>query len=63
LIEIEKFDRSAIGSIEFTVLLTEFKAGLNDYLATNRAPATESAHFRTPAPQRGGAAPQARGSL
>jgi amidase len=34
LVEIEKFDRSAIGSNEFTVLLTEFKAGLNEYLAS-----------------------------
>ena len=33
LVEIDKFDRSAIGGNEFTVLLTEFKAGLNAYLA------------------------------
>ena len=34
LVEIDKFDRSAIGGNEFTVLLTEFKAGLNEYLAS-----------------------------
>ena len=34
LVEIDKFDRSAIGGNEFTVLLTEFKAGLNAYLAS-----------------------------
>ena len=33
LVEIKKFDDKAIGGNEFTVLLTEFKAGLNDYLA------------------------------
>ena len=34
LVEIKTFDDSKIGSNEFTVLLTEFKAGLNAYLAT-----------------------------
>lgn len=34
LVEIEKFDDKAIGDNEFAVLMTEFKAGLNDYLAT-----------------------------
>ncbi len=34
LVEIKKFDDKAIGGNEFTVLLTEFKAGLNDYLAS-----------------------------
>jgi amidase len=34
LVEIRKFDDNAIGGNEFTVLLTEFKAGLNAYLAT-----------------------------
>jgi amidase len=37
LIEIRKFDDKAIGGNEFTVLLTEFKAGLNAYLATTPA--------------------------
>jgi amidase len=37
LVEIDKFDRSAIGGNEFTVLLTEFKAGLNEYLASTPA--------------------------
>ena len=37
LVEIRKFDDKAIGGNEFTVLLTEFKAGLNDYLATTPA--------------------------
>ena len=32
LVEIKKFDDKAIGDNEFQVLLTEFKAGLNDYL-------------------------------
>ena len=34
LVEIAKFDDKAIGGNEFTVLLTEFKAGLNAYLAS-----------------------------
>jgi amidase len=34
LVEIRKFDDKAIGDNEFTVLLTELKAGLNDYLKT-----------------------------
>ena len=34
LVEIKKFDDKAIGDNEFTVLLTELKAGLNDYLKT-----------------------------
>jgi amidase len=34
LVEIEKFDDSGIGGNEFTVLLTEFKDGINAYLAT-----------------------------
>jgi amidase len=34
LVEIKKFDDSAIGRNEFKVLLTEFKAGVNAYLAT-----------------------------
>src|SRR5688572_14313218 len=38
LVEIKEFDRGPIGSHEFTVLLTEFKAGLNDYLRTSPAP-------------------------
>ena len=37
LVEIRKFDDKAIGGNEFTVLLTEFKAGLNDYLASTPA--------------------------
>ena len=37
LVEIKKFDDKAIGGNEFTVLLTEFKAGLNAYLATTPA--------------------------
>ncbi|HXG98885.1 MAG TPA: amidase [Sphingomicrobium sp.] len=37
LIEIKKFDDKAIGSNEFSVLMSEFKAGLNDYLATTPA--------------------------
>ena len=37
LVEIKKFDDKAIGGNEFTVLLTEFKAGLNDYLASTPA--------------------------
>jgi amidase len=32
LVEIKEFDDSGIGQNEFKVLLTEFKAGLNDYL-------------------------------
>ena len=32
LVDIKKFDDSAIGDNELNVLLTEFKAGLNDYL-------------------------------
>jgi amidase len=44
LVEIEEFpgNRGEIGSNEFTVLLHEFKAGLNDYLAT-----TDPARVRT----------------
>ena len=38
LIEIKRFDRGPIGPNEFTVLLTEFKAGLDDYLRTSPAP-------------------------
>ena len=38
LIEIRKFDDKAIGGNEFTVLLTELKAGLNAYLAESPAP-------------------------
>jgi amidase len=38
LVEIEEFDRKDMGRDEFTVLLTEFKAGLNDYLRTSPAP-------------------------
>ena len=38
LVEIKEFDRGPIGSHEFTVLLTEFKAGLNDYLRSSPAP-------------------------
>ena len=34
LVEIDEFDDSDIGPNEFKVLLTEFKAGLNAYLAT-----------------------------
>ena len=38
LVDIDKFEhRRAIGDNEFTVLLAEFKAGLNDYLATTPA--------------------------
>jgi amidase len=37
LVEIKKFDDKAIGGNELTVLLTEFKAGLNAYLATTPA--------------------------
>ena len=33
LVEIRKFDDRAIGGNEFAVLLTELKAGMNDYLA------------------------------
>jgi amidase len=38
LVEIEAFDDSGIGDNEFTVLLSEFKAGLGDYLRTSPAP-------------------------
>jgi amidase len=38
LVEIKQFDEGAMGSNEFTVLLTEFKAGLNDYLKSSPAP-------------------------
>jgi len=38
LVEINKFDDTAIGDNELTVLLTEFKAGLNKYLAGSPAP-------------------------
>ena len=37
LVEIKEFDDSKIGSNEFQVLLTEFKAGLNAYLAGSPA--------------------------
>jgi amidase len=37
LVEINKFNDKAIGGNEFTVLLTEFKAGLNAYLASTPA--------------------------
>jgi amidase len=42
LIEIKEYggDRSALGSNEFTVLLHEFKHGLNEYLATTPAAVT-----------------------
>ena len=38
LVEIKKFDDKAIGANELTVLLTELKASLNDYLAASPAP-------------------------
>ena len=38
LVEIKEFDDSGIGDNEFKVLLTEFKAGLGDYLRTSPAP-------------------------
>lgn len=38
LVEISEFDRKDMGSNEFKVLLSEFKAGLNDYLSTSPAP-------------------------
>jgi amidase len=38
LIDIKAFDDSKIGGDEFIVLLTEFKAGLNAYLASSPAP-------------------------
>jgi amidase len=38
LVEIKKFDDKAIGGNEFKVLLTELKAGLNDYLKGSPAP-------------------------
>jgi amidase len=41
LVEIKKvpgFDEDAVGKAEFAVLLTEFKAGLNDYLRSSPAP-------------------------
>jgi amidase len=37
LVEIAEFDEKDMGSNEFTVLLAEFKAGLNDYLRTSPA--------------------------
>ena len=37
LVEIDKFDDKAIGDNELVVLLTELKAGLNDYLKTTPA--------------------------
>jgi amidase len=37
LVEIKAFDDKAIGANEFAVLLTEFKAGLNDYLRSSPA--------------------------
>jgi amidase len=41
LVDIKKFDDSAIGSNEFKVLVDEFKTGINDYLATT-PPAVQS---------------------
>jgi len=38
LVEIKAFDDKAIGGNEFQVLLTEFKAGLNEYLKSSPAP-------------------------
>ncbi|HET9336015.1 MAG TPA: amidase [Sphingomicrobium sp.] len=38
LVEIKEFDDKEIGANEFKVLLTEFKAGLNDYLRSSPAP-------------------------
>jgi amidase len=38
LVDIKEFDEGAMGSNEFTVLLTEFKAGLDDYLRSSPAP-------------------------
>lgn len=38
LVEIREFDRKDIGANEFAVLLTEFKAGLQDYLKNSPAP-------------------------
>lgn len=37
LVEIKEFDRKDMRSHEFTVLLTEFKAGLNEYLRSSPA--------------------------
>jgi amidase len=38
LVEIKEHDEGAMGSNEFTVLLTELKANLNDYLKSSPAP-------------------------
>jgi amidase len=38
LIDIKEFDEKDMGRNEFTVLLAEFKAGLDDYLRTSPAP-------------------------
>lgn len=38
LVDIKQLDRKDLGAKEFEVLLTEFKAGLNDYLRTSPAP-------------------------
>jgi amidase len=38
LVDIKEFDEGEMGSNEFTVLLTEFKASLDDYLRTSPAP-------------------------
>lgn len=38
LVDIKQFDRGTMGADEFTVLLTEFKAGLDDYLRSSPAP-------------------------
>ncbi len=38
LVDIKEFDDEDIGENEFAVLLTEFKAGLDDYLRTSPAP-------------------------
>jgi amidase len=40
LVDIKKFDEGALGSNEFKVLLTEFKSGINTYLATTPAAVT-----------------------
>ena len=40
LVDIDKFDDKAIGDNEFTVLLTELKAGMNEYLKSTPASVT-----------------------
>ncbi len=42
LVEIKKFDDKAIGDNEFAVLMSEFKAGLDEYLRTSPAPVPRS---------------------